>query len=342
LTTIYDIAKRTGYSPTTVSKAFNNYSDVREKTREKILRTAQEMGYLPNAHARTLTTKKSWTIGVLFVENTGIGIRHPFFSAVIESFKKVAVAKGYALMFISKDVGGKQSGYLENCRIRGVDGVVVFLSDYEDPYFQELLESDIPTVVLDFETSKSHTVCSDNTAGAQMAVQYLASLGHRKIAHISGGTNTFPGEMRELGYMTAMKQQGLEVTESYIVAGAFYSRESGYDAMLELLKLPERPTAVFASGDLLALGAIMAAKDNGLSVPMDISVIGYDDIDLAEYVTPALTTIRQDTEILGSRAADILLSSIEGGQVDKEAILIPVELVERESCAPPVNGTRKI
>lgn len=342
MTTIYDIAKRTGYSPTTVSKAFNNYSDVREKTREKILRTAQEMGYLPNAHARTLTTKKSWTIGVLFVENTGIGIRHPFFSAVIESFKKVAVAKGYALMFISKDVGGKQSGYLENCRIRGVDGVVVFLSDYEDPYFQELLESDIPTVVLDFETSKSHTVCSDNTAGAQLAVQYLASLGHRKIAHISGGTNTFPGEMRELGYMTAMKQQGLEVAESYIVAGAFYSRESGYDAMLELLKLPERPTAVFASGDLLALGAIMAAKDNGLSVPMDISVMGYDDIDLAEYVTPALTTIRQDTEILGSRAADILLASIEGGQVEKEAILIPVELVERESCAPPVNGTLKI
>lgn len=340
MTTIYDIAKRTGYSPTTVSKAFNNYSDVREKTRQEIFRAAREMGYLPNAHARTLTTKKSWTIGVLFVENTGIGIRHPFFSAVIESFKKIAVAKGYALMFISKDVGGKQSGYLENCRIHGVDGVIVVLSDYEDPYFQELLESDIPTVILDFETSESHTVCSDNITGAQLAVQYLASLGHRKIAHISGGVNTLPGKMRELGYMTAMKEQGLEVPESYRVNGAFYSRESGYDAMVELLKLPERPTAVFASGDLLALGAIMAAKDNGLSVPMDISVMGYDDIDLAEYVTPALTTIRQDTELLGRRAADILFASIEEGQVDKEAILLPVEMVERESCAPPISEKR--
>lgn len=335
MTTIYDIAKRTYYSPTTVSKAFNNYSDVREKTRQEIFRVAQEMGYLPNSHARTLTTKKSWTIGVLFVENTGFGIRHPFFSAVIESFKKVAVDKGYALMFISKDVGGKQSGYLENCRIRGVDGVVVFLSDYEDPYFRELLESDIPTVILDFETTQSHTVCSDNTDGAQLAIEYLVSLGHRKIAHISGGMNTFPGKTRELGYKNAMKQQGLEVPESYVVNGAFYSRESGYQAMLELLKLPDRPTAVFASGDMLALGAIMAVKDSGLSVPLDISVVGYDDIDLAEYVTPALTTIRQDTELLGSRAADILLASIEGKQLDKEAVLVPVEVIERESCAPP-------
>lgn len=107
--------------------------------------------------------------------------------------------------------------------------------------------------------------------------------------------------------------------------------------MLELLKLPDRPTAVFASGDMLALGAIMAAKDSGLSVPRDISVVGYDDIDLAEYVTPALTTIRQDTALLGSRAADILLASIEGKQLDKEAVLVPVEVIERESCAPPAS-----
>ncbi|MFD2882311.1 LacI family DNA-binding transcriptional regulator [Paenibacillus rhizoplanae] len=246
MTTIYDIAKRTGYSPTTVSKAFNNYSDVRAKTREEILRTAREMGYLPNAHARTLTTKKSWTIGVLFVENTG-GRESAilFFSAVIESFKQVAVAKGYALMFISKDVGGKQSGYLENCRIRGVDGVVVFLSDYDDPYFRELLESDIPTVVLDFETELSHTVCSDNMTGALQAVEYLVSLGHRRIAHISGGGNTYPGQQRELGYRTAMEQQGLEVPDEYVAEGAFYALENGYAAMKRLLALPQRPTAVF-------------------------------------------------------------------------------------------------
>ncbi|CAH1213853.1 putative HTH-type transcriptional repressor ExuR [Paenibacillus auburnensis] len=335
MTTIYDIAKKTGYSPTTVSKAFNNYSDVREKTREEILRTAREMGYLPNAHARTLTTKKSWTLGVLFVEGTGVGIRHPFFGAVIESFKQVAVAKGYALMFISKDVGGKQSGYLENCRIHGVDGVVVFLSDYEDPYFLELLESDIPTVILDYETAQSHTVCSDNTAGAMLAVEYLTSLGHSRIAHISGGLNTIPGRRREEGYVAAMKTHGLELRKDYIVEGAFYALENGYAAMQRLLELPDRPTAVFASGDLLALGAVMAARDSGLSVPEDISVMGYDDIELARYVTPALTTVRQDTASLGTRAAEILLASIDRKGTGMEAIVLPVEVVVRESCAPP-------
>ncbi|OBZ10558.1 LacI family transcriptional regulator [Bacillus sp. FJAT-27264] len=337
MTTIYDIAKRTGYSPTTVSKVFNNYSDVREKTRQDILRTAQEMGYVPNAHARTLTTKKSWTIGVLFVESTGAGIRHPFFSAVIESFKQVAVAKGYALMFISKDVGGKQSGYLENCRIRGVDGVVVFLSDYEDPYFQELLDSDIPTVVLDYETPESHTVCSDNWSGAVQAVEYLARLGHRRIAHISGGVNTTPGSRRQEGYEAAMLQQKLELRDSYIVTGAYYSMESGYNAMLELLRLPQRPTAVFASGDLLAFGAVKAAQDSGLAVPGDISVMGYDDIELARYVTPALTTVRQDTELLGSQAAEILLAAIDKIPDGKVALALPVEVIVRDSCASPAN-----
>lgn len=336
--TIYDIAKKTGYSPTTVSKAFNNYSDVREKTRQEIFRTARELGYVPNAHARTLTTKKSWTIGVLFIESTGVGIRHPFFSAVIESFKQVAVARGYALMFISKDVAGKQSGYLENCKIRGVDGVVVFLSDYGDPYFQELLDSDIPTVILDYETTQSHTVCSDNTAGALLAIEYLESLGHSMIAHISGGMNTYPGLMRQLGYEAAMKQRGFEIRDSYVIEGSYYSLESGYGAMKELLQLSERPTAVFASGDLLALGAIMAARDSGLSVPNDISVLGFDDIDLAKYVTPALTTIRQDTALLGSRAAEILFATIDRERDDIEALVLPVEVVERDSCAPPSRG----
>lgn len=254
---------------------------------------------------------------------------------MIESFKQVAVAKGYALMFISKDVGGKRSGYLENCRIRGVDGVVVFLSDYDDPYFRELLESDIPTVVLDFETELSHTVCSDNMTGALQAVEYLVSLGHRRIAHISGGGNTYPGQQRELGYRTAMEQQGLEVPDEYVAEGAFYAMENGYGAMKRLLALPERPTAVFASGDLLALGAVMAAKDQGLAVPEDVSVMGYDDIELAGYVTPALTTVRQNTELLGTRAAELLLASMNGPGTAQEALVLPVEIIVRNSCAAP-------
>ena len=332
LITIYDIAKKTGYSPTTVSKVFNNYSDVRARTRQEILQAAEELGYVPNAHARTLTTKKSWTIGVLFVESSGIGIRHPYFSAVIESFKQVAATKGYVLMFISKDVGGRRSGYLENCKLRGVDGVVVILSDYDDPDLQELLDSNIPSVVIDYDTTQAHAVYSDNIEGSYRAVEYLHSLGHRRIAHITGGMNTFAGAKRETGYTAALKRLKLQPQEAYIVAGAYFSIESGYAAMMKLLELEERPTAVFAAGDHLALGAMIAAKEHGLSLPRDMSIIGYDDIDLAQYLTPALTTIRQDSVRMGSRAAEILIQSIDNDTTSLEAIVLPVELVVRESC----------
>ncbi|GJM81892.1 hypothetical protein HMSSN139_43880 [Paenibacillus sp. HMSSN-139] len=190
--TIYDIAQMTGFSPTTVSKVFNGYSDVSEKTRRKILDAADELGYVPNAHARSLTTKRSWTIGVLFIEPSGAGILHPYFGGVIEGFKQVATSKGYDLMFISKDIGGKKSTYLEHCKIRGIDGVVVVLPDASDPYFQELLDSDIPCVLLDQESTLKSTVYSDNAEGVRLAVTYLHSIGHRKIAHIGGGP-TLPG-----------------------------------------------------------------------------------------------------------------------------------------------------
>ncbi|ETT61097.1 LacI family transcriptional regulator [Paenibacillus sp. FSL H8-457] len=334
LTTIYDIAKKTGYSPTTVSKVFNNYPDVREKTRVKILETAKEMGYLPNANARSLTTKRSWTIGILFVEATGAGIRHPYFGAVIESFKKISVSKGYDLMFISKDVGGRRSSYVEHCKIRGVDGVVVILSSNDDPDFQELLDSGIPCVILDSSPEHVHSVYSDNIGGSMLAIRYLHSLGHRSIAHISGGLNTFAGEQRQHGYETALRELDLNLREEYITGSDFYSTESGYEAMKRLLALADRPTAVYAAGDLLALGAIRAVLDHGLSVPGDVSVIGFDDIEMSRYITPALTTVRQDTEQLGKVAAEILLSSIEERDTAVKSVMLPVELMIRESCRP--------
>ena len=334
MTTIYDIARKTGYSPTTVSKAFNNYSDVREKTRRHILETAKEMGYLPNANARSLTTKRSWTIGILFVEATGAGIRHPYFSAVIESFKKVAVSKGYDLMFISKDVGGRKSSYLEHCKIRGVDGVAVILTSNDDPDFQELLDSGLPCVILDASQGPVHAVYSDNISGSMKAVEYLHSLGHRRIAHISGGTGTFAGSTRQQGYEAAMEKLGLEIGEGYIADSGFFSMESGYDAMKVLMDLECPPTAVYAAGDLLALGAVRAVKDRGLRVPDHYSVIGFDDIEMAKYLTPALTTIRQDTDRLGRTAADILTAAIENNGGAVQSVQLPVELIIRESCRP--------
>ncbi|MNW37327.1 HTH-type transcriptional repressor PurR [compost metagenome] len=333
LVTIYDIAKATGLSPTTVSKVFNQYSDVSEKTRRKILEASEQMGYIPNAQARTLTTKRSWMIGVLYIESSGAGLLHPYFGGVIEGFKKVATSKGYDLMFISKHIGGKKGGYLEHCKLRGIDGVVVVLPDYTDPYFKELLDSDIPCVLLDQESDLKSTISSNNMDGSKQAVDYLYGLGHRSIAHISGGT-TYAGEQRLQGYLKAMEQLGLTVLPEHIIQGSYdYTVESGQKAMEQLLSLEHLPTAVFVAGDNLAVGAMLAMKKHGLNVPEDMSIVGYDDIEMAKYLTPALTTIRQNTYALGSRAADMLICSIEGGsEARPQTDQIAVELVVRGSC----------
>ena len=221
LTTIYDIAKKTGYSPTTVSKVFNNYPDVREKTRAKILATAKEMGYLPNANARSLTTKRSWTIGILFVEATGAGIRH-YFGAVIESFKKIAVSKGYDLMFISKDVGGRRSSYVEHCKIRGVDGVVVILS--AGPRFPGALDSGIPCVILDSSPGQVHSVYSDNIGGDAGTSVFALAWTSRHCPYI-GRIEYVCRRARQQGYEQALRELDLDLREEYITSAIFLHRE---------------------------------------------------------------------------------------------------------------------
>jgi len=332
LKTIYDIAKATGFSPTTVSKVFNNYRDVSAKTRQIILAAAQEMAYTPNSHARTLTTKRSWTLGILFIEPTGFGLKHPFFGGVIEGFKEAAVSKGYDLMFISKDIGGKRNSYLQHCRMRAVEGVVVIQSDGSDPNLVQLLGSAIPCVLLDAEFAKAGTVSSDNEDGGRQAVHYLQKLGHRKIAHIAGGADTFAGSPRKRGYERALAEGKLALNPDYVIhASNDYSVDSGYKAMTRLLELEDRPTAVFAAGDNLAIGAMQAIREKGLTVPDDISVVGFDDIETARYLTPALTTVHQDMVQLGHQAADMVIAAIETHK-PLHTVQVPVKLAVRQSC----------
>ncbi|OZM58063.1 LacI family transcriptional regulator [Lottiidibacillus patelloidae] len=332
MVTIYDIAKKTGFSVTTVSKALNDYKDISQKTKKKILDAVDELGYLPNSHARTLTTKKSWTIGVVFVESLGIGMKHPFFNAVIESFRQNVETAGYDLLFVSRSISNKQKSYLEHFMYRGVDGVVIVCSTYNDKQVQELMDNPLPTVVIDLKSDKSSVVFSDNRCGSKMAVEYLYSLGHRKIAHISGHSSTFAGEQRKLGFVEALNELNLPVTQEYIVDGKFFSRENGYSAMEQLLKLSDPPTAIFAAGDNLAIGAIEAIRDAGFEVPQDFSVIGFDDIELSKYVNPPLTTIKQDTSLIGEKAGELLLKQINDKAKNNESLTIPVELIIRKSC----------
>lgn len=332
--TIYDLAKITGFSITTVSKALNNYKDVSEKTRAKILKAAAEMDYLPNAHAQSLSTKKSWAIGVMFSEANEVGMKHPFFNGIIESFRHATEEHGYDLIFASRNLRNRDMSYLEHFKHRAVDGIVVICSDRMDEQVQELMQSDIPIVVVDMDSANCSVVYSDNTAGARLAVEYLYELGHRAIAHIAGDSSIDAGAARIKGYELTMHTLELPIQPGYLVNAGFFSVEEGKRAMEKLLQLPSPPTAVFVAGDQMAIGAIEAVHEHGLRVPEDISIIGYDDIEMIKYITPKLTTIRQDTDEIGEAAAELLLEQMTAKERRTERRIIPVRLIERASCAP--------
>ncbi|MDU0323393.1 MULTISPECIES: LacI family DNA-binding transcriptional regulator [Clostridium] len=334
MSTIYEIAKIAGVSPTTVSKVLNDYPDVSDKTRAKIKKILEEENFYPNSQAQNLSTKKTWTLGIVYFENLGVGLSHPFFSGVIEAFKNQADNHGYSLLFGSKNNRLGNDTFLEYFKYINVDGIAIICTDPRDKETLQLIESDFPIVVIDMFSSNTSTVTSDSAQGCRLAINYLYNLGHRKIAHIEGISkeDNWPSSIRKEYYIRAMKDLNLDVPDEYIVDGVNFDVSGGYEAMKKLLELEEMPTAVFASCDKLAIGAIDAIKEAGLSVPEDISIIGFDDIELAKYVTPKLTTIRQDCTSVGKAAVDLLVEQINAKAKLKINKVIPVELIERESC----------
>ena len=334
MSTIYEIAKIAGVSPTTVSKVINNYPDVSDKTRARIQKILNEENFLPNAQAQFLSTKKTWTLGIVYFEDLGVGLNHPFFSAVLEAFKKQADKHGYSLLFGSKNDRLKNDTFLEYFKYRSVDGIAIICTDPNDKETLELIESDFPIVVIDMFNKNTSTVTSDNVEGCNLAINYLYDLGHRKIAHISGASysDNWPSTIRKEGYIKAMNRLNLKILDGYIADGVNFDVSGGYKAMKDLLKLKERPTAVFASCDKIAIGAINAIKEAGLSIPEDISIIGFDDIELAKYITPKLTTIRQKCDEIGKTTVDLLVEQINQKAKLKINKIISVELMERDSC----------
>ncbi|MCZ0704292.1 LacI family transcriptional regulator [Natronobacillus azotifigens] len=341
MVTIYDIAKKTGYSISTVSKVLNNYSDVGEKAKKIISEAVNELGYYPNSSARALSTKRSWTIGVVFVEDSGIGIEHPFFNAVIESFKKFAEKEGYDLLFASNNIGNEPKTYVDHFLYRGVDGVVVVCSALNSPNLQKLIESDVPSVVIDMDMRGANVVYSDNVYGSELAVEYLLSLGHKKIAHLYGSETLYVGEQRLKGFYKAMKKNNLAIVPEYVVDGGIFTYEGGKEAMKQILNLEDPPTAIYAAGDLMAIGAIAAIQEAGLNVPNDFSIVGFDDIQISKYMTPGLTTIKQETSLIGKTAANLLIDQINTIEKQLMSVKIPVRLIERTSCAAVIQDVKK-
>jgi LacI family transcriptional regulator len=323
-------------SVATVSRVLNDYDDVSATTRERVLKLADELEYTPTAAARSLVTKRSYVVGVVL--STGVDhpdIQHPFFQEVLVGLKRRLGTGGYDILLLANEESGNAFGtysYLQRCRHHRVDGVVLMGAEAGEPDVQKLARSTIPCVAVDLDLVGRRTgfVISDNARGAGLAIEHLHKLGHDRIATINGPTQTRVGMDRLVGYRQALERLGLPYRDDYVRDGDFYF-ESGSLAMQELLSLPEPPTAVFAASDLMAAGAIRAVEQAGLAVPADIAVVGFDDIQLAAMMQPALTTIRQNKLGLGSAAAEALLRMIERDGAPPPGITLPVELVVRAS-----------
>lgn len=332
--TIFDIAQRTGFSAPTISKALNNQTDVSEATRAKIIETARQMGYIPNQGAKSLRTRKTWLIGVIYEElDQNLGIEHPLFNGIMNAFKQRIEQDGYELMFIATNLGRKKMSYLEHCRYRHVDGVLVLNSDVLNPEVLEVVRSSIPCVSANITYEEIPTVSSENVQSSMEGVKYLVSLGHTRIGYIGGpyDTRTLAGYERRSGYRQGLAACGLPLREDYEYRGDHWSPQCGYEATLRLMALQEPPTALFAAGDAFTLGVYPALRDLGLSVPGDVSVLGFDDNEVSRHLHPPLTTFRQDRREIGRVAAEQMLARI-AGETPPATIRIPVELVIRSSC----------
>ncbi|MDY0010306.1 MAG: LacI family DNA-binding transcriptional regulator [Candidatus Izemoplasmatales bacterium] len=310
MVTIKDISKKSGFSITTVSKALNDYSDISPKTKKLILGLANEMNYIPNSQARSLVTQKSYTIGIIFHENSGIGLQHPLFSKILESFKTEVERAGYDLLFLAHKTGGQMGSYLQHSIRKQVEGIFVLCADFYSEELFELYHSELPIVMIDFEQDRIPYVTSDNEEAVDIAVRYLYDHGHRKIANIHGGINTFIGGTRKKAFEDSVKNLGINLNLEYQVEGVDFSKDDGYQAMQKILKLKDQPTAIFCASDMMAVGAIQAIEAAGKKVPRDYSIIGFDGVEAGQIITPRLTTIKQDTETMGKIAATEILKMV--------------------------------
>ena len=331
MVTIKDISRRCGVSQATVSKALNGYDDVSAETRELVQRTAREMNYLPNAAARQLKTNSSNNIGVLFVDDTMSGLTHEYFSKILNSIKEEAERLGYDITFISQNLGKRQLSFLEHCRYRKCDGVVIACVDFESSSVRELIRSEVPVITIDYSYDNTSSVHSDNVEGAYELTSYLIDKGHRRIAFIHGELTSVTRK-RILGYYRALDEHGIMIPDDYLVEGRFHDPDAARECTKYLMDLSEPPTAILFPDDYAYLGGMAELEKRNLQVPDDISVVGYDGIPLSQVLRPRLTTWYQDAETIGKDAARKLIETIEHSKIcDVEQIKVSGKLLAGQS-----------
>ena len=265
------------------------------------------------------------------------GLAHEYFSAVLDSFKVRVEQLGYDITFINRNLGGKTMTYLEHCHYRGVDGAVIACVDFTDPQVIELVNSDVPVVTIDHVFNNRMAVLSDNVAGLSALVRTAYSQGHRRIAFIHG-ERTAVTENRLAGFYKSCDELGLEVPDVYVREGIYHDAARCAQETKALLALPQRPTCILFPDDFSAMGGYNAIAEAGLSIPEDISVMGYDGIYLSRVMKPQLATYQQNTMMLGRTAADKLVQMVEHPRVTlAEQLLVTGKLLEGDSVGRPAQ-----
>lgn len=331
MATIKDVAALAGISYTTVSHVLNKTRPVSEQVRIKVEAAIAELDYVPSAVARSLKARSTATIGLLVPNSV-----NPYFAELARGIEDGCERKGYCVILCnSDDDPQKQRSYLRVLLEKRIDGLIV-ASVGEDADLQGSLASvRTPMVIVDraLEGVEADLVRIDHELGAYLATQHLLQLGHQAIAYIGGPASTSVAQLREAGYRRALGEAGVPVAREWIVNSDFTSL-GGYAAAAQLLE-GKRPTAIFAGNDMIGIGVLRAAAERNICVPSELSVIGFDDIQLSRYVFPALTTVGQSIRELGESAAALLLSRIaQPLQGAPEQRIVAPKIVLRESTAP--------
>jgi DNA-binding LacI/PurR family transcriptional regulator len=326
------IARRANVSTATVSRTLNQSGAVRPETARKVWRIAAELNYYPNSHARALVSGRSRLLGLIVSD-----ITNPFFPELVHSFEVLATQQGYDLILTSTDYQtARMIGCVRRMLERKVDGVAIMTSEMDLDLIKELARRGVPLVFMDVGRvgpRMSH-VLIDYAHGIRQAVDHLVRLGHKCVAFITGPLDLHSARTRRQAFLDGMRAHGIKPDPKLVREGT-HTAEGGQNTMSAILRMPKRPTAVVCSNDWTAIGALHAIDAAGLRVPEDVSVVGFDDIPLASYTRPPLTSVRMSAGDVGSTAFDALFRLIGGERLEGDIYQIPTRLVVRQSTARP-------
>jgi LacI family transcriptional regulator len=330
--TIHDLAADLALAPGTVSKILNGKGNIPVETRKRVLTRAKEVGYVANHSARVLKAEHTWTIGVVFSDIASFGLEHPFFGSIIQAFKNFIEDKGYEMVFIPKKIGEQEQTYLQWATNKSVDGVLLLTGDVNARDIQELIQADIPSVSVDMVDPSLTTIISDDHQGIELIFKHYLQLGFQTIYAYSGSNLSRAYQQRSEAFeLLTQTYQTKRPKEAYFVTDLYGVQHYYEQALLWIQSWVNKPDAIIAFSDDIAMGLIRALKELGYRIPEDISVSGYDDIQFASLFSPGLTTIKQDKKRIAETAAIKLLEIIEKKDVLKGVTTVPVQLMIRQS-----------